>query len=112
MGPIDSAFTDPLLENRDFVRTHRLGLALRILRHQIVRIVRFNSLDQFAVFRMPGHDRIWTARSFLQSRLTKIEPKSRLTHFRIGAVAAEATSCQDRLNVLIKIDGHATPGYR
>jgi hypothetical protein len=61
---------------------------------------------------MPGHDRVWTARSFLQSRLTKIEPKSRLAHFRIGAVAAEATSCQDRLNVLIKIDGPATTGYR
>src|SRR5215468_9578780 len=45
MRAVHSALLDPFLENGDFVCAHRLGLALRTLRHQVFRIFGLNTFD-------------------------------------------------------------------
>src|SRR5215467_13289948 len=92
MRPVRSTLLDPFPENRDLTCAHRLGVALRTLRHQIFRVFGLDSLDQFALLRMTRNDCVAMALALLHCPFSKIEPQTRLTHFRIWPVTTEAST--------------------
>src|ERR1700734_3515735 len=93
----------PLPEYRYFLGLHRLGLALGRLRHQVMRVFRFNPPDQFARVRMPRHNRVRLSRTLPESRLFQVKPEVGLAHFRIGTMATKAVAGQYWLHILIEI---------
>ena len=98
------ALFDPLSERGDVRGLHWFGFALRRLRHQVVRVFRLDALNQFALLRVAGHDRIWMPRTLFECRFAQVQPQSRLAHLGIGPVTTEAIAGQDRLHVLVKIN--------
>ena len=64
VGAVHRAFLYPLLQNGDIRGLHRLGFALGILRHQVVRVSRFDPLDEFALLRMAGNNGVGMAAAF------------------------------------------------
>src|SRR4051812_34866517 len=104
MRPIDRALPDPFLQNGDFARAHRLGLALGVLRHQIVRVAGFDSFDQLALIRLTGDDSVAMAFAFLHCPFGKVKPQACLAHFRVRAMTTETTVCQDGLYILVEIE--------
>src|SRR5215469_4162313 len=116
MWTINSALFDPLSENCDLAGIHRLGFALRILRHQIMRIFRLDSFGQLTLLRMTGNDGVAMPLALLHRPFREVKPQAGFAHFRIGTVTAEATAGQDRLHILIEIQASnllmaATSGY-
>jgi hypothetical protein len=108
---INRTFTNPFSENRDLSGAHRLGFALRVLRHQVMRVVRLNTLDQFALLRMAGHNSIRTPGALFRRILSEVQPEPRFSHFRVWAMTAEAARRKNRLNVLIEINSSASCGH-
>jgi hypothetical protein len=103
MGTINRAVLDPFPQNRNVGGLHRLGLALRRLRHQVMRILRFDALDKFALLGMAGNNGVRMAGPFAKGELLEIEPQTRFAHLRIGTMATEAVARQDRLHILVEI---------
>jgi hypothetical protein len=97
------AFGDPLPQDSDFLRLHRLGCAAWILWHQAVRILSLDPLDHLALFRMTGHDGVWLAGALAESGFFEIQPKPGFARRRVWPVATEAVTGQDGLHVLIEI---------
>ena len=103
MRPIHRSFLDPLPQGRDLACVHGLRLALGDLRHQVMRVLGFDPLDQFALFGMSGNNRVGMSRALPQRRFRQVEAQTRLAHLRIWPVTTEAATGQDRLHVLIEI---------
>ncbi len=104
MWTIYRSFLDPLSQGRDFACAHRLRLALSGLRHQIMRVLRFDPLDQFTFFGMPGNDSVRMVRALPQRPFREIEAEARLPHLRVGTMTTETATGQDWLHVLIEVE--------
>ena len=102
--PVHRALPDPFRQGLDFFGPHGLGLALRRLRHEVMRILRFDALDQFTFFGVSGNDRIGPLRAFLHRQLGKIQAEAGLTHFRVRAMTTEATVRQYWLYIFVEIE--------
>ncbi len=63
----------------------------------------FDALDQFALIRMPGNNRVGMPGPLFHGRFGEIEAQASLAHLRIGPVATEASRGQDGLHILIEI---------
>ena len=106
--PVHRALLDPLFEDRNLFGLHRLGFALGRLRHQGMRVLRFDAPDQLALLRMSGDDGVRLAGPLAERRLLKVQPQPSLAHLRVGTMAAEAVAGQNRLYILVEVQ--ALPG--
>ena len=66
-------------------------------------VLRFDPLDQFAFFGMPGNNRVGTLRSLPHRPFGKVEAKTCLPHLWIRTVTTETAIRQDWLHILIKV---------
>ena len=103
VGPVMRAFRHPFFKDGNILRLHRLRFAQRSLRHKVVRILGFNPANQFAFFRMTGHNGIRLPWALLEGGLFQVEPQVGLPHLRIGTVATKTVAGQDWLNILVEV---------
>jgi hypothetical protein len=104
VGAVDGTLLDPCAEDRDFLRLHGLGSALRILGHEVVGVGGLDALDEFALFGVARNDGVGVAGPLLHGEFGEVEAESAFAHFGIGTVATEAAGSEDGLDVLIEVE--------
>src|ERR1700748_3565535 len=97
------AFRNPLFEDGDLARLHRLCLALRRLWHQVVRIRGLDPPYKFARLRLSRNNGLRLARALFKSRLFQIESQSRFPHSRIRSMACETIARENWLHVPVEV---------
>lgn len=73
------------------------------LRHQIVRVLGLDPLNQFTFIGVVGNNRIGTIRAFFEGRVREVKAQTSLSHFGIRAVTTETATCENRLHILVEV---------
>ena len=108
MEPVLRSGRDPLREDPPLVLGER---HLRVgRRHDEVGVGARDPGDEFAVVRVPGHDRAGAAVEFREGRVADVEPQPGLPVRVVRPMALEAAVGEDRPHVPGKIGAGGTAG--
>ena len=97
----DGALLDPLFQQRDL--RGRDGLVLLRRRHDVIGVVRYDALDEFALLGLAGEDDE-VAFTVALGVLFVVEAQFALAAFVVGAVAGDTVLGQDRADLPAEVD--------
>ena len=103
MGFVDGALGDPATE--EFLLGRRQRLVRFLLRHDVFGVVREDTFDDLALFRLARDDGDLAALAGLERLFAEIQAQAAFARLRVEAVAMEAGVRHDRTDVAVEADG-------